>query len=171
MGSGYSAPLGTDWTSVFIWEGCRANHKMPRTHEIEGTWRLSSRLDRAADGCLRDEPTLGSDPVALITYTNGHFAAQFMKRDRARTETIQAVPNKTGAVDGYDAYWGTFRVREDGFVEHRLEAALTPANVGMVVLRRLSVAEGRLVIELETTTARGEPVTRTLTWEPVGLRA
>jgi hypothetical protein len=35
--------------------------------EFDGTWRLMSRIDRARDGNLREEPSLGSDPVAMIT--------------------------------------------------------------------------------------------------------
>jgi hypothetical protein len=49
-----------------------------------------------------------------------------MKRDRTAAPTTGATANNTGAVAGYDAYFGTFAVREDGLVEHRLLAALTP---------------------------------------------
>src|SRR5690242_8492896 len=133
-------------------------------HEFEGTWQLLSRIDRAADGSLRDEPSLGSDPIAMLTYASGHFAAQFMKRDRSTASTAAMTQNNTGAVGGYDAYFGTYHVKDGPEVEHRLIAALTPANVGMSVMRRLSAREGRLIIELDTTTAAGEPVTRTLTW-------
>jgi lipocalin-like protein len=134
---------------------------------FEGTWRLLSRIDRAADGTPRDEPTLGSNPVAMITYAAGTFAAQFMKRDRSSAVTLAAGVNNTGAVGGYDAYFGTYTVREDGLVEHHLVAALTPANVGMTVLRRLRTEGGRLVIALDTSAANGEAVTRTLTWERI----
>ncbi len=134
---------------------------------FEGTWRLLSRIDRAADGSVRDEPSLGSDPLALLTYAKGSFAAQFMKRDRTTAQSVAATQNNTGAVGGYDAYFGRYEVRSDGVVVHTLEAALTPGNVGMTVLRRLRVAQGELVITLDTTTAAGEPVTRTLTWQRV----
>ncbi|TPK65524.1 lipocalin-like domain-containing protein [Mesorhizobium sp. B2-4-19] len=140
---------------------------LTRMSEFEGTWRLLSRIDRATDGNVRDEPSLGSDPIAMITYATGHFSAQFMKRDRATAKTMPASSNNTGTVGGYDAYFGTYRIRDDGLVEHRLIAALTPQNVGMVVIRRLGTRDGQLVIELDTTTASGEPVMRTLTWDRI----
>jgi len=135
--------------------------------DFEGTWSLLSRIDRAADGSIREEPSLGSDPIAMVTYAAGHFSAQFMKRDRATAKTVAASTNNTGAVAGYDAYFGTYDVLDDGLVEHRLVAALTPGNVGMVVLRRVGVRAGQLVIELDTSTVAGESVTRTLTWDRI----
>src|SRR5215475_2577789 len=99
-----------------------------------GTWRLVSRVDRAADGMTRTDPALGSDPLGMLTYTRDRFAAQFMKRDRSGVAANAAAgsgQNNTSAVGGYDAYFGTYRVASDGRVLHRLEAALTPANVGI----------------------------------------
>ena len=133
---------------------------------IIGTWELIDRIDRAADGSTRDEPNLGSDPVAQLTYTKTRFAAQFMRRDRRAVmpEPPAAGGNNTTAVGGYDAYFGTYSVGEDGAVLHRLLAALTPDNVGMEVSRFLTADKDRLTIRLPTATAQGEPVTRTLTW-------
>jgi len=45
-------------------------------HDLIGTWRLLSRIDRDASGNPVDEPTLGSDPVALLFFDGaGNFAA------------------------------------------------------------------------------------------------
>ena len=41
-----------------------------------GVWWLQSRLDTAEDGSRREEPSLGSDPLGILTYTSGRFAAQ-----------------------------------------------------------------------------------------------
>ena len=137
---------------------------------VVGTWRLLSRIDRAQDGTIRTDSALGSDPLGMLTYTRARFAAQFMKRDRSTTSgqpTAGSGKNNTSAVGGYDAYFGTYGVGEDGCVVHRLEAALTPANVGLEVARTLAVVDDKLTIVLETATEQGEPVTRTLTWEPI----
>jgi hypothetical protein len=76
--------------------------------------------------------------------------------------------NNTGAVGGYDAYFGTYSVNEEtGDVLHCLEGARTAENVGMEVSRTLTVNGDSLVIQLETATIEGEPVVRTLTWERV----
>ena len=141
------------------------------THDFAGVWWLLSREDRAKDGSIRIDPTLGSDAKGILTYANGRFAAQFMKRDRADT-TNTASPsggqNNTVAVGGYDAYFGTYSVdARSGHVLHRLEGALTLQNVGMEVLRTVTVNGDSLVIQFETATLEGEPVTRTLTWERV----
>ena len=93
------------------------------------------------------------------------------KRDRSdasETSNPSLGRNNTGAVGGYDAYFGTYSVDEEtGDVLHCLEGALTAENVGMEVSRTLTVNDDSLVIQLETTTIEGEPVVRTLTWERV----
>src|SRR5262249_28324791 len=133
---------------------------------------LISRVDRTASGERRVEPTLGEDPVALVYYDrNGHFAAQFMKRDRSTgmVEAVAGAPNNSSAQGGYDAYFGEYAIVEStGPVAHRLVAAISQENVGHVMKRTLVVSGDTLTITLDTATAQGEPVTRTLTWKRVG---
>jgi hypothetical protein len=140
--------------------------------DIVGVWWLLSREDFAADGSGRIDLTLGADPLGILTYAPSHFAAQFMKRDRSNEtgiETSVSGQNNTGAIGGYDAYFGTYEVDEfTGDVVHRLEGALTVDNVGIEVSRNVQVKDDRLVIQLDTTTTAGEPVTRTLTWQRIG---
>lgn len=142
-------------------------------HDLIGTWRLLSRLDRDESGNPVQEPTLGSNPLSLLFFdAAGNFAAQFMKRDRDEAVTAPArtmSQNNTSAIGGYDAYFGTYEVDEtSGDVRTRLVGALSPGNVGSTMLRNMKVEEGRLVIRLATTTADGRPVHRTLTWERAG---
>ena len=119
----------------------------------------------------RPDAGVGS-PGDPATYAPGHFAAQFMKRDRSNasvTATAATGANNTGAVGGYDAYFGTYAVDPGtGQVAHTLLGALTPGNVGMTVSRTLTVDGDRLEIRLDTTTPEGEPVTRTLVWKRIG---
>ncbi len=137
-----------------------------------GTWALVSRRDRTAAGAEVVDPALGADPVALLYYDrSGHFAAQFMKRDRSNVadEPVAAGPNNTRARGGYDAYFGTYVVDEaTGEVTQRLEGALAPENVGLVVTRAMRVESDTLTIELATTAVSGEAITRTLVWRRVG---
>ncbi|MFN8588142.1 MAG: lipocalin-like domain-containing protein [Candidatus Eisenbacteria bacterium] len=144
------------------------------SQSLPGTWRLLSRVDTTADGTVREDPALGSDPVALLVYDRaGHFAAQFMKRDRGAV-AVPAVAaasarNNTQAQGGYDAYFGAYTVNDaTGEVTQRLDGALNAANVGMQLTRAMTVTGDRLVIVLETNALDGTPVTRTLTWERVG---
>ena len=134
-----------------------------------GTWRLLSREDRTVAGERRIDPGLGADPVALLVFdTAGNFAAQFMKRDRSAGEvtvTNRAGANNSTAVNGYDAYFGKYSVDEgSGSVRTTLEGSLSPEDVGSVFTRRMKVDGDTLAIKLATTTADGEPVTRTLIW-------
>jgi Lipocalin-like domain len=104
----------------------------------------------------------------LLTYdAGGNFAAQFMRRDRvdASQPSPMGGSNNTSAVNGYDAYFGTYTVDEKtGTVTQSLSAALSPANVGMVVTREVKVEADTLVIELATTRPDGEAIIRTLRW-------
>jgi hypothetical protein len=141
-------------------------------HDLVGTWRLLSRIDRDASGGPVDEPTLGSDPLAVLFFDGaGNFAAQFMKRDRsvAIAAPVFAGQNNTTAIGGYDAYFGTYEVDEaSGAVQTHLVAALSPTHVGATMMRNMKVEEGKLVIRLTTTAGDDTLVHRTLTWERAG---
>ena len=141
-------------------------------HDLVGTWRLISRIDRDALGKIVDEPTLGSDPAALLFFDGaGNFAAQFMKRDRsaAVVSPVFTADNNTAAIGGYDAYFGTYEVDEtSGEVRTTLVGALSPAHVGATMQRNMSVQRRTLLITLDTTAPDGTIVHRTLTWERAG---
>jgi len=141
-------------------------------HDLIGTWRLLSRIDRDASGGPVDEPTLGSDPVAVLFFDGaGNFAAQFMKRDRsvAIAAPVFTGQNNTTAIGGYDAYFGTYEVDEaTGAVQTHLVAALSPSHVGATMMRNMRVEDGKLVIRLTTTAGDDTLVHRTLTWERAG---
>jgi Lipocalin-like domain len=148
------------------------------SRELVGTWELVSRIDRTATGERRVEPLLGEDPVALLYYDrSGHFAAQFMRRNRAVSSVPDADTADSGSVatnnsrarGGYDAYFGTYTVDEArGTVTQRLLGALSPENVGQVLTRAMTVDGTALTITLETAAAGGEPVIRCLTFTRVG---
>ncbi len=150
----------------------KAASQQPLSAVLIGTWRLLSREDFTRNGERRIDPSLGADPIALLTYDRGgYFAAQFMKRKRGaeqETVTTSAVPNNSRARGGYDAYFGTYTVNDaDGTVTQRLDGALSTENVGQVLTRGMTVIGNELVIRLETATADGEPVVRTLRWKRV----
>lgn len=139
---------------------------------LPGTWKLESRIDVTATGERHPEPSLGEDPIAFLIYDRaGHFAAQFMKRDRsvAIPDGPSGAKNNSRAQGGYDAYFGTYTVDdENGTVTQRLLGALSQENVGSVLTRAMEVHQDKLIIRLETTQGDGIAVTRTLTWNRVG---
>ena len=140
-----------------------------------GYLELLSRVDRTRRGDRRVDPGLGEDPIALLYYdTTGHFAAQFMKRDRSLNASVTssaAVPtagesgrNNSRAQGGYDAYFGTYTVDDArGTVINGCRGA-SAENVDQVLTRSMTVEGDRLTIEVETAASDGEPVTRTLVW-------
>jgi hypothetical protein len=145
---------------------------MSLSETLIGTWQLLSRVDRTATGERRPEPTLGDDPVALLYYDrSGHFAAQFMKRDRSSVVDAPAGPagtNNSRAQGGYDAYFGTYTVDDDkGTVTQRLLGALSAENVGVVLTREM-VVDGDTLSIVVNTTRDGEAIARTLTWRRAG---
>ena len=144
----------------------------PLSDTLPGTWQLLSRIDLTPSGERRPEPSLGEDPVALLIYDRtGHFAAQFMRRDRSVEvpDGPSGGRNNSRAQGGYDAYFGTYRV-DDGTrtVTQTLTGALSREHVGAVLTRAMDVVGDTLVITLETGAADGTLVTRTLTWRRVG---
>jgi hypothetical protein len=145
----------------------------PLSQVLVGTWELIAREDHTTSGERRFDPSLGADPIALLVYDRtGHFAAQFMKRDRSRApeaEVAIAAPNNSSARGGYDAYFGSYTVDDAlGTVTQHLVAALSPENVGLVLTRVMTVDDDELTIRLDTATASGEPITRTLRWRRIG---
>lgn len=144
---------------------------LPLSATLPGTWELISRIDVTDAGERRVEPSLGEDPIALLIYDRaGHFAAQFMKRDRSAVvdDGAPGGQNNSRAIGGYDAYFGSYTIDDDaGTVTQRLDAALSAENVGMTLTRAMHVDGDKLAIRLRTTTD-GESVTRELIWKRVG---
>ena len=104
---------------------------------LVGTWELVSRIDRTPSGERRAEPSASG-------------------------------PDNSRAVGGHDACFGTFTVDDaKGTVTQRLTGALSRENVGQVLTRAMTVEGDTLTIALDTATARGEAVTRTLVWKRV----
>ena len=140
--------------------------------EMRGIWWLLSREDWTEDGERRIDPMLGAEPLGILCYAKEYFSAQFMKRNRTGdmdTHLSHAIKNNTAAIAGYDAYFGTYEVNEQtGEVKHTLLGSVNPSNIGMSVNRNLSVGTDRLVIRLQTNTADGEAINRTLTWKRIG---
>lgn len=151
----------------------RRDPDAPLSATLPGTWALLSRVDVTDAGEQRTEPSLGTDPIAWLIYDRaGHFAAQFMKRERlgAQTATTHAAAsNNSRAQNGYDAYFGIYEIDDaTRVVTQRLLAALSAENVGLTLRREMRVVGDQMTVIVRTTAADGEPLTRTLTWQRIG---
>jgi hypothetical protein len=139
---------------------------------ILGTWKLKSREDVDATEQIHIDPFLGQGPLGILCFSPSHFAAQFMKRDRSRQENVPQpiqAQNNTVAVNGYDAYFGTYSIDENaGTLTTHLEGSISPANVGSTFVRDVRVVGNELIIQLHTTTVDGTAITRTNTFSRIG---
>ena len=141
---------------------------------ILGIWKLKSREDVDGTGQIHIDPLLGPDPLGILCFAPSHFAAQFMKRDRSSQESlprrvqVQAT-NNTVAVNGYDAYFGTYSIDEHaGTLTTHFEGSISPANVGNTFVRDVRVVGNELIVQLHTATIDGTPITRTNTFSRIG---
>jgi hypothetical protein len=136
-----------------------------------GTWALVSREDHDREGRRLIDPILGADPLGTLSFASRRFAAQFMKRQREAASVEAPVSpvapaNNSSAVNGYDAYFGTYVLdAAGGTITVTLDGSVVPANVGMTFTRDIRVTDDRLLIRLATAAADGTPITRTLTFE------
>jgi hypothetical protein len=136
-----------------------------------GIWVLESREDYDAQGNRHIDRVLGPNPLGMLSFATGCFAAQFMNRDRTAAIAAGAGANNSGAVNGYDGYFGTWSVDPvAGTMTIRLEGAVSPGDVGKVLTRDIRVIGDQLIIQLGTTTPEGTAVTRTLIFARAGGR-
>jgi Lipocalin-like domain len=139
---------------------------------ILGVWKLKSREDVDAMGQIHLDPFLGQDPLGIICFASGHFAAQFMKRDRSHEENATQraqTKNNTAGVNGYDAYFGTYSIDQTaGTLTTHLEGSISPDNIGSTYVRNARVVDNDLMIQLQTTAVDGTAITRTNTFSRIG---
>jgi hypothetical protein len=140
--------------------------------KILGVWMLKSREDVDAEGQVLIDPFFGRDPIGVLCFGPSHFAAQFMKRDRSDEESVPQrvqAENNTAAVNGYDAYFGTYTVDEAaGTLATHLQGSISPVNIGKTYVREVRVAGNKLLIRLKTTAVDGIAITRTNTFSRIG---
>jgi hypothetical protein len=140
--------------------------------KILGIWMLKSREDVDAEGKILIDPFLGRDPIGILCFGLSHFAAQFMKRDRSEEESVPQrvqAKNNTAAVDGYDAYFGTYTVDEAaGTLATHLQGSISPVNMGKTYVRDVRVVGNELLVQLKTSGVDGTAITRTNTFSRVG---
>jgi hypothetical protein len=142
------------------------------TSKIIGIWTLKSREDVDAEGQILIDPFLGRDPIGILCFGPSHFSAQFMKRDRSEEENLSErvqAKNNTAALNGYDAYFGTYRVDETaGTIATHLEGSISCINIAKTFIREARVMGNELFIQLKTTSVDGRTITRTNTFSRVG---
>ena len=94
-----------------------------------------------------------------------------MRRDRSGKENVfqrTEAKNNSVAVNGYDAYFGTYTTNEvAGTLTTYIEGSISPKNIGSTYVRNVRVVGDELIVQLETTAIDGTPITRTNTFSRV----
>lgn len=146
------------------------NSKPTLREQVVGTWKLVSIGAKLADGRTAPDPQFGSDAIGYMVYDSaGHICTQVMNNHRFDWhQPANPQPHEAkAAMEGYEAYCGTWEVREDaGIMIHRKEMSLIPNAVGTEIQRQVSLARNRMVLSVTGETRNG-PITLTYTWERV----
>jgi len=132
-----------------------------------GTWKLFSRIDKDSNQVVVYEPTLGSDPISFLMYDSfGNISVQIMKRNRTDSviQPQAETSNNSQAFNGYDAYFGKYEVdTQHHQIIHKIEGSMNASDVGKMLRRNFEFSGDTLRLSFSTTN-RGVPVTRTVTF-------
>ena len=151
-------------TIIFV--SCK-NQNTENASSFIGTWELISRIDKSNLDSIITEPSLGSDPIAILMYDSfGNVSAQIMKRNR--TDSISPIAksnsNNSTSFNGYDAYFGTYSIDYSKYqVKHLINGALDKTILGKTLIRNYFFSNDTLRLFFSTTNG-SIPVTKTLSW-------
>jgi len=130
---------------------------MSTREQFIGAWRLVAFESRSTDGSVRYP--FGTAATGLIMWDgSGAFSAQIAPGGEGAT----------GEPGQYVAYFGTWEVDEAaGQLVHHVEGAFNAALLGTDQRRTFVFAGDGLTLQPPPTTADGNTVTSTVTWEKV----
>jgi Lipocalin-like domain len=140
-------------------------------NKLVGTWKLVSSSAMYPDGRIVADPDLGPAAKGYLVYDgSGHMCVQLMNPNRFDWRNPdRATPQEAKAgVDGYEAYCGTYEVREnESMIIHHKDLSLVPNNVGTSVGRKFKFEGDRLILRMLEHAHNGQQLGFTLTWERV----
>ena len=136
------------------------------SQRIVGTWLLTSRTVRRADGTALADPVLGDKPLGRLYYdATGVVMLQMMRMDRASAIGRPANPQDAAnqrAILGYDAYFGRYTIDERArTITHHVEGSLFPEDLGKDWVRPFTLEGDTLTLKF-TSPTDGVEITRTL---------
>jgi hypothetical protein len=149
--------------------GCQSPkiNKASKKFSPVGTWSLVSRIDKTENDSILFEPSLGSDPIALLMYDSlGNVSAQLMKRNRKDSSVTKSAVdlNNSTAMNGYDAYFGKYSIDyTKKQISHYIIGTLDAKAINKTVVRNFDFLNDTLRLSFKTTN-QTIPVTRTLTF-------
>ena len=137
--------------------------------QVVGVWRLVACAARSQDGDVIYP--YGQQPRGRLMYAvTGQMSVQLMRADRpafASSVRSDSTPDETkGAFEGFDAYFGTYEIREaEGVVIPHVEGSLFPNWTGTDQTRFFTIAGDQLILTTPPLADRGTMFTLRLVWE------
>ena len=115
--------------------------------DIIGIWKLISMERQIVDGDVSEK----FNWIGRLRYDDkGYMSVQLMDSNRPPLEDWESSEELKKAIEGYNAYYGTYDVDHDeGSVTHHLEGALYPNWTSTDLKRFFKLSENKL--ELITT--------------------
>ncbi len=139
--------------------------------QVVGAWRLVACTARSQDGDVIYP--YGQQPRGRLMYdVTGQMSVHLMRADRpafASSVRSESTPDETkGAFDGFDAYFGTYELREaEGVVIHHVEGSLFPNWTGTDQTRFFTIAGDQLILSTPPIRYQGTMITLELVWARV----
>jgi hypothetical protein len=139
---------------------------------LVGTWRLVSAEERTEDGSTI--PLWGSAPAGRLIYDDrGRMSVQLMDPRRkpfaSEDRLAGTAAEMRGALEGYDAYFGSYAVdAQSGVVVHRVIGSLVPNLIGTDQRRFFVLSGNRLTLTTPPFLRGARRSTYVLVWEREG---
>ncbi len=140
--------------------------------QFAGTWKLVSSEFIRSDG--QATYPMGKDPTGIIIFdASGYMSVNIMRLGRpafAISDNHKGTPAEIKtAFEGYLAYYGTYKVNEQGrTITTQVEGCLLPNWIGAGQRRFYEFSGNRMTLSSPPMHIGGEQVTVKIIWEHAG---
>ena len=133
-----------------------------------GTWELISFEIRFPDGNVLSP--WGDNLNGILMYdAENRFSAQLMRSNRKAFESndqLKGTPDEIkDAFEGYGAYFGTYEIKDEKTVVHKVKGSLFPNWINGEQIRYYKFLENGLELSTPPMQAGGVTFNAVLTWE------
>jgi hypothetical protein len=135
---------------------------------VVGRWRLSSYIARADDGS--EHYPLGRNPQGSLVYTAGGWVtAHLCATDRPELPSDDvrggSESDRAAAYSSYFAYCGTYEVRSDDTIVHRVALSLVPSWVASKQVRHFELTGEDLLLRTAPIEVGGKLLVHEFRWK------
>lgn len=132
---------------------------------VVGTWKLVSAWSKAVDG-ETTEPTYGTDPAGLLTYTADGRVSVVISHGGRRPLSIRGgkLEEQAEAFNTFLAYAGRYTTTGDSIIHH-VEVSSIQNYVGKDLVRTATFDDDRMTLITPPTAVNGKAQVIRLTWQ------